>query len=117
MRTDSIMKAVKTALEEKKAEDIIVIDVREKTPLNDYHVICTGGNPRKMDAIKDEVEKQVVLAGGKIHHTEGIPTSGWILIDAYDIIVHIFSDEERERIKLEDLFKPKKKASELPPIS
>jgi len=59
MKTDPTLKAVKTALKEKLAEDIIVIDVREKTPLNDYHVICTANNSRKMDAIKEEVLKQV----------------------------------------------------------
>jgi ribosome-associated protein len=102
------MKAIKLALEEKKAEDIIIIDVREKTPLNDYHVICSASNPRKMAAIKEEVEKQIEHAGGKLHHIEGTPESGWILVDAFDIIVHIFSLEERDRIRLEDLFKPKK---------
>lgn len=108
MRSDPIMKAIKVALEEKKAEDIIIIDVREKTPLNDYHVICSASNTRKMWAIKEEVEKQIDLVGGKIHHVEGTPESGWVLVDAFDIIVHIFSLEERERIHLEDLFKPKK---------
>lgn len=102
------MKAIKLALEEKKAEDIIIIDVREKTPLNDYHVICSASNQRKMAAIKEEVEKQIEHAGGKLHHIEGTPESGWILVDAFDIIVHIFSLEERDRIRLEDLFKPKK---------
>jgi ribosome-associated protein len=108
MKTDPIMKAIKTALEEKKAEDIITIDVRDKTPLMDFHVICTAGNSRKMDAIKEEVEHQIILAGGKLHHIEGKPESGWILVDAFDIIVHIFSPEERDRIKLEDIFKPKR---------
>jgi len=112
MKTDPTLKAVKTALKEKLAEDIIVIDVREKTPLNDYHVICTANNSRKMDAIKEEVLKQVIQAEGKIHHVEGRPESGWILVDAYDVIVHIFSPEERERIKLEDIFKPKKTLSD-----
>jgi len=108
MRTDPIMKAVKTALKEKLAEDIIVVDVREKTPLCDYHVICSANNVRKMDAIKEEVIKEIEMTGGKFHHVEGIPESGWILIDAYDIIIHIFSHEERDRIRLEDIFKPKK---------
>jgi ribosome-associated protein len=103
-----MLKVIKAALEEKKAEEVIVIDVREKTPLNDYHVICSGSNPRKMWAIKEEVEHQLIAAGSKIHHVEGTPESGWVLVDAYDFIIHIFSPEERERIRLEDLFKPKK---------
>lgn len=103
------MDAIMLALEEKKAEDIITIDVTNKTPLNDYHVICTASNTRKMWAIKEEIEKQIEAIDGKIHHIEGTPESGWVLVDAFDIIVHIFSPQERERIKLEDIFKPKKK--------
>ena len=108
MKADPIMKAIKSALDDKKAEDIITIDVREKTPLMDYHVICTASNTRKMGAIKEEVEKQIELANGRIHHVEGTPESGWILVDAFDIIVHIFSPEERDRIRLEEIFKPKR---------
>ncbi len=112
MKTDPILKAVKFALKEKLADDIIVIDVRDKTPLNDYHVICSASNPRKMASIRDEIEVQVLAAGSKLHHTEGAPESGWILVDAFDVIVHIFSPEERERIKLEELFKPKRAKTE-----
>jgi ribosome-associated protein len=67
-----------------------------------------------MWAIKEEVEHQLIAAGGKIHHVEGTPESGWVLVDAYDFIIHIFSPEERDRIKLEDLFKPKKTAQKEP---
>jgi ribosome-associated protein len=103
MKEDKILQAAKRGLEAKLAEDIEVIDVSNLTPLAEYYLLATASNPRKMKAIQEEVEKQIMDSNGKIHHVEGIPQSGWVLIDAYHIIIHIFTPDERERINFSDL--------------
>lgn len=104
---DKIVTIVKKALDKHKAEDISVIDVREKTPFADYYVLATAGNMRQLNALKEIIEDELAKAKFEIGHIEGKPESGWILIDAHHVIINLFTRQERERISLEELLSKK----------
>lgn len=88
------------ALDEKKAEDIKIIDISGISVIADYFIIANGNNPNQLDAMTDNVEKKLSEAGVYPRQTEGAGTS-WTLMDYNDIIIHIFSKEDREFYDLE----------------
>lgn len=98
---DKVVNLAKKVLDEHKAEDIAVIDVKDKTPFADYYVLATAMNNRQINALKDAIEEEFAKKKFAINHIEGTPESGWLLIDAYHVIINIFSKEERERISLD----------------
>lgn len=94
------------AAEEKKAEDITVLDLRKAAGFTDHFVICSGANARQVRAIADAVV-EALAEHGKPAHVEGYnrsDKSGWILIDYFDFIVHVFSPETRLFYGLERLW-------------
>lgn len=93
------------AMADKKAEDIKVIDISEITPIADYFVICTGGNPSQIDAIVDNVADTLGRAGYHARQNEGVRKSGWILMDYTDIVVHVFTREDRMFYDLERIWR------------
>jgi ribosome-associated protein len=101
LNPDKFTKAVVKLLEESKAENLQLIDVRDYTPFSEYYILVTATNTRQMNAIKDSVVDKLESMKGRVSHVEGSENSGWILIDAYHLIINIFSKEERERISLE----------------
>ncbi|NCA97421.1 MAG: ribosome silencing factor [Bacteroidia bacterium] len=103
MNPDKFTKAVIKLLDETKAEDVQVIDVRDRTPFSEYYILVTASNPRQMNAIKEAIVEKIESLKGNVHHVEGSDKSGWILVDAYHLIINIFSKEERERISLEQV--------------
>jgi ribosome-associated protein len=104
------------AAEEKKATDIKLLDLREVTSLADYFLICTGSNQRQIQAIWDEIEKQMKLtAGERPHSVEGYSAAEWILGDYGDLVVHIFDPEKRRYYDLERLWRHAKEVP-LPPV-
>jgi len=103
LNPDKYTKGILQLLEETKAEDIQIIDVRDKTPFSEYYILVTATNPRQMNALKEAVVEKIETLKGKINHVEGNENSGWILVDAYHVIINIFSKEERERIGLEQI--------------
>lgn len=100
-----VLSAVIRAIDEKLGEDIDVIDMSTANPLVEYYVVCTASNSRRVNAIKESVVEAIEKLGMKIHHTEGKNDSEWVLVDAYDIVVHIFSPDARRRFDFESLFK------------
>lgn len=93
------------ALDEKKAEDLRVLDVSEQSSITNYLVLATGTSEPHLRALRVELEK--VLDTAKIHLVgmESSPESGWIVIDAFDVMVHLFSAERRQHYGLENLWK------------
>ncbi|SDB09354.1 ribosome silencing factor [Eubacterium oxidoreducens] len=83
------------ALQEKKSEDVKVIDIQNISVLADYFIIANGTNPNQLEAMKDAVDEALYKAGYKVKQVEGNRSSTWILLDYEDIIVHIFSKEDR----------------------
>ena len=103
-----IMAAV-AAAEAKKAENVTILELDKASgSFTDYFVICSGSNPRQIQAISDEVEEQLRKAGDRPAHVEGYNQAEWVLLDYVDFVVHIFSDKAREFYDLERLWKSAK---------
>ena len=95
---------IKKAMEDKKAEDIKVIYIGEISVMADYFVICSAGNPAQMEAIIDSVSESLAKEGVYSKKLEGNRNSGWILMDYNDIVVHVFSREDRDFYNLEKIW-------------
>lgn len=89
---------------DKKASDVLLLDIRELTTIADYFVICNGNNTRQIQAISDAIEDELKKQGARMLHREGIAESGWLILDFGDVIVHIFGPKEREYYRLERLW-------------
>ena len=92
------------AAEDKKAENITVLDLRDAHGFTDYFVICSGSNARQIHAIADAVTEALAGAGSRPAHVEGYDRSEWVLVDYFDFIVHVFSPETRAFYGLERLW-------------
>jgi len=100
----SVLGAVQ-AVQDKKAVDVVVLDLRKAGGFTDFFVICTGTNPRQITAIADSVEDTLRIEfGERPHLTEGAEKSQWILLDYFNFVVHIFSRECRDFYQLERLW-------------
>jgi ribosome-associated protein len=100
----SVMGAVHAALD-KKALGVVVLDLRKAAGFTDYFVICTGNNPRQVTAIADAVEERLrVDFGERPHLKEGLQKSQWVLLDYFNFVVHVFSQECRDFYALERLW-------------
>lgn len=93
------------ALEDKKAEDIRVIDISEVSVIADYFIIAGGSNRSQIQALCDNVEEKLGRAGTPAKQIEGYDTANWILLDFGDIIVHIFDKENRLLYELERIWR------------
>lgn len=93
------------ALEEKKAEDIRVIDISGVSVIADYFIIANGTNISQIQAMADEVEEQLYKAGYPLKQKEGYRNANWVLLDFGDIIVHIFDKENRLFYDLERIWR------------
>ncbi len=89
---------------DKKASDVLLLDIAELTTIADYFVICNGNNTRQIQAISDAIEDELKKQGARMLHREGIAESGWLILDFGDVIVHIFGPKEREYYRLERLW-------------
>jgi ribosome-associated protein len=99
-----ILQTVVDAAQDKKAADIVVLDLRKVGAFTDYFVICSGQNPRQVKAIADAVDETLRKAHVKPAHVEGYDRAEWVLIDCFDFIVHVFGRETRRFYALEGLW-------------
>ncbi len=104
-KSRELAKIAISALEEKKATDIRVIDISEVSVLADYFIIAGGNNRPQIQALADEVTKQVELAGGQMKQVEGYQNANWVLLDFGDLIVHIFDEQNRLLFDLERIWR------------
>jgi ribosome-associated protein len=93
-----------TAAFGKKAVDLTVLDLRKASAFTDFFVICTGTNVRQVQAIADAVEESLKATGVRPALVEGYDRAGWILIDYFDFIIHVFTPATREFYALERLW-------------
>lgn len=91
-------------LENKKGEDILLLDLRDLAPFTDFFVICSGTSDRMLGALADAVIKATREAFDLKGRIEGMPEDGWLLVDFGDVILHLFSPERRAYYHLEDLW-------------
>jgi ribosome-associated protein len=104
---ESLLDVIIEAIQEKKGEQIVKVDLRElKSTLCDYFVICQGESNTKVNALAENIERQAsIKLKTHPHHIEGRENSQWILLDYFNVIVHVFQGESREFYKLEDLWR------------
>jgi len=98
-----IKRAVRAA-EDKKAQDLLVLDLRKAMGFTDYFLICSGTNTRQTRAIADGILEALAVDGAKPAHVEGYDRAEWLLLDYFDFIVHIFAPETRAFYGLERLW-------------
>lgn len=96
----TLVEKISDIIESKKGEDIKIYDLSGKSPFYDYSIVCTGTSRRNVDAICEEIKKEIKDING----IEGQEESNWILIDAKDVIVNIFQTEAREYYELDDFY-------------
>lgn len=101
-----IVEAVKTSLDDNKAEDIMVIDLIGRSDVADYMVIASGRSSRHVGALADHIARKLKEEKLGSVRTEGTTTCDWVLIDAGDVIVHLFRPEVREFYELEKMWAP-----------
>ncbi|WP_232695433.1 ribosome silencing factor [Brevibacillus daliensis] len=105
VQTDNqLLEIVYKAAEDKKAENIIVLDIHQVSIMADHFVICHGNNERQVQAIVREIRDQVHKQGFEIKGIEGAEQGRWTLIDMGDVIAHVFHKEERDFYNLEKLW-------------
>ena len=98
-------KVAYNALADKKGDNIKIIDISEISPIADYFIIADGTNQNQLQAMCDAVEEELYKAGCKLKQTEGNRNSTWILMDYGDVIVHVFSKEDRLFYDLERIWR------------
>ena len=89
---DELVDAVRAAYD-KKATGVVVLDLRKGQAFTDFFLICTGQNPRQVKAVADAIEAALGQHGTKPAHVEGYAQAGWILLDYFNFVVHVFSPE------------------------
>src|SRR5271169_371155 len=95
---------------EKKAEELTILEMEKGSgAFTDYFVLCSGTNPRQVQAIADEVELRLKSAGLHPTHVEGYNQAEWVLVDYVDFVVHVFSEKARKFYDLERLWKTAKR--------
>lgn len=104
-KTD-LREAIIHGMLEKKANKVTVLDLRNlKTSMADYFIVCHGSSDKQVNAIADSVEESTLkMAGEKPWHVEGAELSEWILMDYFDVVVHIFREDKREFYGIEELW-------------
>jgi ribosome-associated protein len=111
---DERLIAAVNAASEKKALNVVVLDLREIASFTDYFVITSGTNERQVQAISDEIYETLKKAGSPAARVEGYKTAEWILLDYGDFIVHVFEEKSRKFYDLERLWRESKRVA-LPP--
>lgn len=103
--TYELLKLAVASLDEKKADDIRVIDISEISVVADYFLIASGSNKSQLQAMSNNVEEKLGRAGMKENHIEGYDTANWILLDFGDIIIHLFDKENRNLYNIERIWR------------
>lgn len=103
--TLDMTKIAVNALADKKGEDIQIIDIQDISPLADYFILASGANKSQIQAMADAVEEKMHKSGHSLKQVEGYDGGTWVLLDFYDIIIHIFDRESRSFYDLERIWR------------
>lgn len=104
--SEALLAAILSDLQENKAEDIVQIDLRGKSAIGDYMIVCSGRSTRQVTAIAEKLVDTLKSEHGVLSKIEGKETGDWVLIDTGDVIVHVFRPEVREFYQLEKMWLP-----------
>jgi len=98
------------ACQDKQAQDVAILQLeKDSGAFTDYFVMCSGANPRQIQAIADAVDERLEALGLRVTHSEGYKQAEWVLLDYVDFVVHIFSEKARQFYDLERLWKSAKR--------
>ena len=103
-RSDEILELILKSLDDDKAEDVVQIDLRGKSSVADWMIVCSGRSTRQVGAIAEKLADRLKTTLGRTARTEGKTQGDWVLLDAGDVIVHIFRPEVREFYQLEKMW-------------
>jgi ribosome-associated protein len=104
--SDALLAAILDDLQDNKAEDVVQIDLRGKSAIGDYMVVCSGRSTRQVTAIAEKLVDTLKSEHGVLSKVEGKETGDWVLIDTGDVVVHVFRPEVREFYQLEKMWLP-----------
>jgi len=104
MKSLQIARLCAGSADQKKAENIVVLDLREISSVADFFVIVSGNSEPHLKAIRNEIESRLKKEGVRAHGIDGFPYSQWVVMDYMDVVVHIFAGEQREFYSLERLW-------------
>ncbi|SFJ18949.1 ribosome-associated protein [Halobacillus dabanensis] len=104
MESKELLTLAAQACDEKRANDIVVLDMSEVSLIADYFLICEGSNERQVQAIARELKNQAEEHGIEVKRMEGFEQARWVLVDLNDIVCHIFHKDERHYYNLERLW-------------
>ena len=104
MNSEQLSQFIAELTLEKKAEQVVIMDLREITSITDYFVVCSGDSDIQVKAIFEHISEQLEQKDIKIWHVEGYHAANWILMDLVDVVIHIFKPEVREHYALERLW-------------
>lgn len=105
MNSKEIARLACEAMEDKKAQDIKIINIEQVSTLADYFIIASGSNRNQVQAMSDNVEEKLGRAGYEPKSIEGFQSADWVLMDYIDVIVHVFSRESRDFYDLERIWR------------
>jgi len=104
LKAQDIARTIVAVLEEKKGEDILLLDIHEIADFADYFVVCSGTSDRMLQALADETQEQVRKLHDLRGRVEGEPSDGWVLLDYGSVVVHLFAPDRRNYYRLEELW-------------
>ena len=102
----ALLEEILASLDDDKAEEVVTIDLKGKSEMADFMVICSGRSTRQVSAISEKLVDRLKQNLGLISKVEGKDTGDWVLVDAGDVIVHVFRPEVREFYQLEKMWLP-----------
>lgn len=104
MKNYDIARSLADTLNERKARDVVIIDIAEKSSFADYFINCTAGSERQLGALQADIEDRAAELGVEQKSVDGRPGTGWILMDYGDYVINIFTAETRERYSLDKVW-------------
>jgi len=105
LESNDLARIALDAIENKKGSHIILLDIRPVSILADHFIICTGETDRQIKAIVEEIQGRLAKVEALPLRIEGVPESGWVLMDYGGLVIHVFDPEQRAYYQLEDLWK------------
>ncbi len=106
VQSDVLLARILASLDDDKAEDVVTIDLRGRSSVADYMVVCSGRSSRQVGAIAEKLMERLKHEFGRTCRVEGKEQGDWVLIDANDVVVHVFRPEVREFYQLEKMWMP-----------
>ncbi len=106
VQSDGLLARILSSLDDDKAEDVVTIDLRGRSSVADYMVVCSGRSSRQVAAIAEKLVERLKQEFGRTCKVEGKEQGDWVLIDAADVVVHVFRPEVREFYQLEKMWMP-----------